>query len=91
MVIQQAMACGLPIVTTNVVGAADLLQDAYNGLIVLPADSAALSDALERLIDDVDLRQTMGAYAQATVQQGQSWSDYVSRAVALYETILASG
>ena len=91
MVIPQAMACGLPVVTTNVVGAADLLQHAHNGLIVSPADSTALSDALERLIDDVDLRQTMGAYAQATVQQGQGWDDYVSRAVALYETMLASG
>ena len=91
MVIPQAMACGLPVVTTNVVGAADLLQHAHNGLIVSPADSTALSDALERLIDDVDLRQTMGAYAQATVQQGQGWDDYVSRAVTLYETILASG
>ena len=91
MVIPQAMACGLPVVTTNVVGAADLLQHAHNGLIVSPADSTALSDALERLIDDVDLRQAMGAYAQATVQQGQGWDDYVSRAVALYETMLASG
>ena len=90
MVIPQAMACGLPVVTTNVVGAADLLQHAHNGLIVSPADSTALSDALERLIDDVDLRQTMGAYAQATVQQGQGWDDYVSRAVTLYETMLAS-
>ena len=91
MVIPQAMACGLPVVTTNVVGAADLLQHAHNGLIVSPADSTALSDALERLIDDVDLRQTMGAYAQATVQQGQGWDDYVSRAVNLYETLLALG
>ncbi|MGY9062335.1 MAG: glycosyltransferase family 4 protein [Rhodospirillales bacterium] len=91
MVIPQAMACGLPVVTTNVVGAADLLQHAHNGLIVSPADSTALSDALERLIDDVDLRQTMGAYAQTTVQQGQGWDDYVSRAVTLYETMLASG
>ena len=60
-------------------------------MIVSPADSTALSDPLERLIDDVDLRQTMGAYAQVTVQQGQGWDDYVSRAVTLYETMLASG
>ena len=91
MVIPQAMACVLPVVSTNVVGAADLLQHAHNGLIVSPANSSALSDALERFIDDVYLRQTIGAYAQATVQRGQSWDDYISRAVALYETILASG
>ena len=91
MVIPQAMACRLPVVTTNVVGAADLLQHVHNWLIVSPADSTALSDALERLIDDVDLRQTMGAYAQATVQQGQGWDDYVSRAVTLYKTMLALG
>ena len=91
MVIPQAMACGLPIVTTNVVGAADLLQNGLNGLIVAPADCVALSDALERLINDAPLRQSMGTHAHATVQSGQSWVDYVGRAVNAYERVLVSG
>jgi len=89
MVIPQAMACGLPIVTTNVVGAADLLKHGHDGLIVAPSDSIALADALERLVDDVSLRETMGAHALTTIQTGQSWDDYVGRAIAFYEGLLA--
>ena len=89
MVIPQAMACGLPIVTTTVVGAADLLKHGHNGLIVAPSDSIALADALERLVDDVSLRETMGAHALTTIQTGQSWDDYVGRAIAFYESLLA--
>jgi glycosyltransferase involved in cell wall biosynthesis len=89
MVIPQAMSCGLPIVTTHVVGAADLLEHGYNGLIVAPGVSIALADALERLVDDVALRESMGVNAFTTIQSGQSWDDYVCRAIALYEDLLA--
>lgn len=88
MVIPQAMACGLPIVTTDVVGAADLLTHGHNGLIVAPGDHAALADALECLVDDAPLRQSMGAHALETVQVGQSWDEYVGRAIAFYEGLL---
>jgi glycosyltransferase involved in cell wall biosynthesis len=88
MVIPQAMACGLPIVTTHVVGAADLLKHGHDGLIVAPSDSIALADALERLVDDVSLRETMGAHALTTIQTGQSWDDYVGRTIAFYESLL---
>ena len=89
MVIPQAMACGLPIVTTHVVGAADLLKHGHNGLIVAPCDSIALANALERLIDDVSFRETMGAHAHTTIQSGQSWDDYVARAITFYKGLLA--
>jgi len=89
MVIPQAMACGLPIVTTHVVGAADLLVHGHNGLIVAPGDCTALADALACLIDDAPLRQSMGAHSLATVQSGQSWDDYVDRTIVFYEGLLA--
>lgn len=89
MVIPQAMACGLPVVTTDVTGAADLLTHAKNGFVVPPADSAALADALECLIDNRALRQSMGAEALKTVQAGQSWEDYVTRTIASYYMLLA--
>jgi glycosyltransferase involved in cell wall biosynthesis len=89
MVIPQAMACGLPIVTTHVVGAADLLGHGHSGLIVPPGDSIALADALERLVDDVPLRVSMGVHSLKTIQFGQSWDDYVGRAIEFYKGLLA--
>ena len=87
LVILQAMACGLPIVTTHIVGAADLLEHGHNGLIVAPGDRAALADALMRLVDDAPLRQSMGANALTTVRSKHSWDDYVERAIAFYDNL----
>ena len=89
MVVLQAMACGLPVVTTHVVGAADLLEHGYNGFIVPSGDRAALGDALLHLVDDTNLRQSMGARALATVQSRQSWDDYIRRSIAFYKKLLA--
>ncbi len=89
MVIPQAMACGLPVVTTDVTGAADLLTSGENGLVVPPADSAALADALEELIDNGALRQSMGQKALVTVQAGHNWQDYSERTIASYKVLLA--
>ena len=88
MVVLQAMACGLPIVTTHVVGAVDLIKHGHNGLIVDSGDRTALAEALGCLVDDASLRRLMGAHALATIQSGHSWGDYVDRSITFYEGIL---
>ena len=61
-VILEAMACGLPVVTTPYVGASELLEDGVSGIIVDPGDRSAIGDAMIRLLDP-DLRSTMGSLA----------------------------
>src|SRR5919205_3097844 len=59
----EAMAHGLPIITTNVGGLPDLLtEDA--GILVPPGDSAALAEAMQRLASDSSLRMCMGQAAR---------------------------
>jgi len=59
----EAMAHGLPIITTRVGGSPDLLtHDA--GILVPPGDSAALADAMQRLASDPSLRLRMGQAAR---------------------------
>ena len=59
-VIPEAMAQGLPIVTTNVVGAsADFVVDGSNGFIIPPYDALALAAALTKIIKDKALREEM--------------------------------
>ena len=59
----EAMAHGLPIITTNVGGSPDLLTpDA--GILVPPGDSAALADAMQCLASDPALRKQMGQVAR---------------------------
>ena len=48
----EAMACGLPAVTTELVGNPDLVMDGKTGLLVPPNDAQALADAIQKLGDD---------------------------------------
>jgi glycosyltransferase involved in cell wall biosynthesis len=65
----EAMAAGLPVVTTPVSGIPELVRDGENGLLVPPDDPSALADALQRLRREPDLAARMGRAAQATVRE----------------------
>ena len=56
----EACACGLPIVTTDVPGCRDVVTHGLNGFLVPMKDATALADALEVLLTDSDLRDSMG-------------------------------
>ena len=56
----EACACGIPIVTTNVPGCRDVVTHELNGLLVPPRDTQALANAIEKLLNDTSLRDTMG-------------------------------
>jgi colanic acid/amylovoran biosynthesis glycosyltransferase len=66
--LMEAMASGLPVVSTTVSGIPELVQHEQNGLLVPPRDPVALADAIERLLADADLRRRLGAAARRTVQ-----------------------
>ncbi len=59
-VLQEAMACGLPVVSCLVEGIAELVDENLTGILVLPKNATALADALQRLEDNPALRQRMG-------------------------------
>lgn len=56
----EAMATELPVVGTRVGGIPELIQDEETGLVVEPQNTAELADALTRLLNDEQLRQSMG-------------------------------
>jgi glycosyltransferase involved in cell wall biosynthesis len=61
------MVAGVPIVATAVGGSPEIVIDGKNGLIVPPADSDALADAILRLLDNPELTQRLAANARAMV------------------------
>ena len=63
----EAMATGLPVITTNVGGVPDIVADGQEGYLIEPQDGAALSCGLDRLLGDTELRRAMGERARATV------------------------
>ncbi len=63
----EAMAAGLPVITTNVGGVPDIIDDGEQGFLIQPGDSRALAASLGRLLDDAALRRAMSARARARV------------------------
>lgn len=69
-VLIEAMACGVPVVTTPVSGIPDLVHDGVTGLLAKERDVSGLADALECLIVNADLRQHLGNEARQTILNG---------------------
>jgi 1,2-diacylglycerol 3-alpha-glucosyltransferase len=62
LVVNEAMACGLPVIVSRAAGcAADLVKDQWNGLLIPPRDIQALTMAIERLLVDRCECARMGA------------------------------
>ena len=60
MVALEAMACGSPVVASRVGGLQTTVRDRITGVLVPDHDPAALAEALERVLDDADLRRRLG-------------------------------
>ena len=87
MVALEAMACGTPVVASQVGGLAYLVQDGVTGFTVPVDDPDALADRLELLLAGTELRQQMGQQAAEYARQ-YAWSEIVSRIMAVYEECL---
>jgi glycosyltransferase involved in cell wall biosynthesis len=67
--IMEAMAAGVPVVTTWIAGIPELAEDGVTALTVPPARADALAGALRRLIDDPALGTKLAVAARARVEQ----------------------
>ncbi len=70
LVINEAMSVGLPIITTDAVGAAeDLVKNGFNGYVVKNGDATELYLALKRILDNETLRKTMGKNSETLFKE----------------------
>ncbi len=86
-VVGEAMASGLPVITTTKTGAADLVADGVNGYLIAPGDENALAERLAHLAKNPELARRMGSAARATMRARPSAAelgrDYAARVKAL--------
>lgn len=68
-VLVEAMACGLPVVTTGISGIPEVVKDGINGLLVPSENPQALADALLRLKQNHSLARQLARQAQTTVSE----------------------
>ena len=84
----EAMACGLPVICTELgTGTSYVNQHEVTGLVIEPNNSQALTDAIQRLIDDPDLRHRMGQAGQARANEALSKEAMVRQMMAFYTEI----
>lgn len=70
LVLGEAMACGVPCVSVDCApGIREIIADGVDGLVVPPRNPQILAEAICRLIEDEQLRRTMGAAARANIQR----------------------
>lgn len=87
-VITEAMASGLPVVTTRRAGAAELIEHGESGMLVEdPRNAAEIARAVEPFLGDAALRTRMGALAREVARE-YTWERVARETEALYESIL---
>lgn len=85
--ILEAMASGVPIVSTRAVGVVDCLEHERDSLLVEPKDANDLARAIARILDDGVLRRRLASRALADVRRLYSWSAVGRQIVAVYVEI----
>jgi len=89
-VVLEAMAAGLPVITTRFNGAAERMTDGLEGYVIdSPQDVAALADRIDRLADD-DHRRACAVHASRAIES-VTMKAHAEQARALYEELLAGG
>jgi glycosyltransferase involved in cell wall biosynthesis len=84
LVVNEAMACGLPVMTTPVAGCAqDLVHQGVNGFLVEPGDVASLSHAMAKLSEDSQLRERMSLASREQIERysPETWAEGILSAV----------
>lgn len=84
----EAGACGLPLVTTDVPGCREVVEDGVSGLLVPMKDAAALAVAIARLQDDSDLCAQLGQAARAKALSEFDEKIVIARTLEVYRELL---
>jgi glycosyltransferase involved in cell wall biosynthesis len=87
MSVLEAMASGLPIVSTRVGGIPEAVTDGVEGFLVEPGDVAAIAERLNRLLCEPDLARTMGTAARKKVESRFSAHVIVPQIEQVYGTL----
>ena len=88
MVALEAMACGAPVIVSDVGGLSQLVKHNQTGLRVKVNDPTALADAMETLLTDEVKRRRIG-HSAACYAEDYSWVKVVDKLVGVYEEVVA--
>jgi glycosyltransferase involved in cell wall biosynthesis len=85
-VVMEAMSLGLPIIGTHIGGTPDQIAEGETGFLIPPSDPKALAQALNRLIENPRLRESMGQAARTRIEAHFPISETIRKIETLYRT-----
>ncbi len=84
----EASACGKPVIVSNVGGLPEVVINNQTGLVVNNKDVIGTAKAIEKLLLDEKLRNTLGDNGRNHVIKNYNWSDNVAKMLSVYKTTL---
>jgi len=84
----EALACGLPVVASNVGGVPEIVRDGCTGLLVEPENSGILAEAIKNLLNDPDRRQQMSSNCRCIAVDEYSLEHQAKRYLDVYREAL---
>jgi len=88
MMALEAMACGIPVVTSADTAVADTIRAPEAGIAVLHGDAEGLAAAISFLLAEDEARASMGTAGRSIVESDYSYDRYVTRHLELYESLI---
>jgi len=86
--IYEYLACGKPVVASNIKGIGDQLGNSGSGIFVTPEDPNELANAIIKLLKDEQLRKKMGKNGREVVVNNYSWEHTAKKTIDVFENLL---
>lgn len=80
----EAMACGKPVIATNVGIAPDCIENGKNGILIEPRSPDVIVKSISMLLDNEKLCKQMGENARKTIEKSYSWDSVVDKIEQIY-------
>ena len=87
IVLLEAMASGLPVVTTSVAGVALEIKENQAGIVIKPRDAAALADALIRILGSKAMQEAMGSQGRSLTIRQYGWHTVAESVLKVFKEI----
>jgi glycosyltransferase involved in cell wall biosynthesis len=88
IVLLEAMACGRPVISTDIVGVAKDVRRTGSGIIVKPRDSNVLAQAIMEILKDEGMAEEMGRKGRSLVEEKYDWRKIARDMLGIYEELV---
>jgi glycosyltransferase involved in cell wall biosynthesis len=88
LAILEAMACGKPVIATNVGGISEIVKNRVNGILVSPRDPEVLHTAMKELLDDKEMLEKMGHEGKKICSESFNSKTMLGKIENLYDALL---